>query len=143
LAHASAKGLCDLYVWTDRVVRLALELAQEDGALRPGTPDAAGSRGTASTSASDYAQEVSSLLEEIAEAPSNGEFISKIAQSNARLFRARTVEWNVLGEVQEELSQLVLPWRARQLSDLSARIRHYHLRRIDRCEEIAEALKDV
>jgi DNA-binding GntR family transcriptional regulator len=143
IAHASAKALGDLYVWTDRVVRLALELVREHDVSRLGTPDTALSPDAAPTPAARYVQEISSLFEEIAQAPSNSEFVSKITQSNARLFRARTVEWNVLSEVQEELSQLILLWRAGQLDDLSAKIGAYHLRRIDRREEIAQALSQT
>jgi DNA-binding GntR family transcriptional regulator len=142
IAHTSAKVLCDLYVWTDRVVRLALDLARERNPSRLGATDAARPP-TFAPSATRYAQEVSYLFEEIAHAPSNGEFLNKITQSNARLFRARTVEWNVLDGVQEELSQLVLPWRAGQMEDLSARIGAYHLRRVDHCEEIAQTLSQT
>jgi DNA-binding GntR family transcriptional regulator len=143
ITHASAKALGDLYVWTDRVVRLALEFACEHDASSLETPDTARSWGAALIPATRYAQEVSSLFEEIAQAPSNSEFVSKIAQSNARLFRARTVEWSVLSGVQEEVSQLILLWRAGQIDDLGAKIGAYHLRRIDQCEEIARTLSQT
>jgi DNA-binding GntR family transcriptional regulator len=140
IAHLSAKALCDLYVWTDRIVRLALDLSREHGAGLAVRLGIATEQCATPVSATDYAQDVSAVFEEIAHASGNGEFISKIAESNARLFRARAVEWDTLTEIREELSQLVLLLRGGRSDDLSVGIRDYHLRRIERCEVIALTL---
>jgi hypothetical protein len=143
VARVSAKALSDLYVWTDRVLRLTLELAREEESSGSRAPEEPGSRGAAPACAVQYAHRVSSLFEEIAQAPSNAEFIGGIVQSSARLFRARTVEWSVLDGVQEELSGLILLWRSRQLTCLGAKIGAYHLRRVDWCEEIVRGLSKI
>jgi DNA-binding GntR family transcriptional regulator len=140
IAHLTAGALCDLYVWSDRVIRLAFDLSCEQGdnpALRQGMAPADPG------SAAAYAQGVSSLFDDIAQASGNAECISKIAESNARLFRARTVEWRVLTDAVAELSQLVLHWSSGGTSELSDRIRAYFQRRIEHCETIAATLSQL
>jgi regulatory GntR family protein len=140
IAHLSSKALCDLYVWTDRIVRLALDLSRDHSAGQASSLQLGMENYVPPATATDYAQDVSALFEEIAYASGNGECVSKVGESNARLFRARIVEWKALTDIREELSQLILLWRVDRCDELTAKVRDFHLRRIGRCEALSYAL---